>query len=71
MRARVEIVDVLGWNKSLEKVVYIFKVLEYVAGMMYMNTYFKSVLDFRGVFDPAFYLLWRSDIMCRMGQYLP
>ena len=42
-----------------------------MAGMISMHTHLKGVLDFRDVFDLDFYLLWRSDIICRMCQSLP
>ena len=41
----------------IRKVVSFVKLLEYVAAMMFMNTHSKGVLDFRGVFDPAFLLI--------------
>ena len=47
------------------------KFLEDVAGVMSMNTNLKCVLGFRGVFDIEVYFLWRSDMMCRMGQDIP
>ena len=63
----------LSWGNTqikcyLAKIVSSVKLLEYVDGMISMNTHLKGVLGFRGVFDIEFYLLWRYDILCRMGQ---
>ena len=50
---------------------YSIELLEDVPNMMSMSTHWKGVLAFKGVLDIVFYLLWRFDMMCRMGQGLP
>ena len=42
---------------DLEKLVSFITLLEYIDGMMSMNTHLKGVLVFRGVFDVGFLFL--------------